>query len=81
MAIQTGANAKIYIATTSGTVPVDQSAYEALTYIECEQTDALGTLGDTTAEVTFTGLGDARVQKLKGSSDAGTLDVSMAYNS
>ena len=80
MPIQTGANAKLYIATTSGTVPANQAAYEALTWVECEQTDALGTLGDSTAEVTFTGLGDARVQKLKGSSDAGTLDVSMAYN-
>lgn len=80
MPIQTGANAKFYIATTSGAVPDDQSAYEALTWVECEQTDALGTLGDTTADVTFIGLGDARVQKLKGSSDAGTLDLSMAYN-
>ena len=80
MAIQTGANAKFYIATTSGAVPANQGAYEALTWVECEQTDALGALGDTTAEVTFTGLGDARVQKLKGSSDAGTLDLSMAYN-
>ena len=80
MAIQTGANAKFYIATTSGTVPADQAAYEALTWVEAEQTDALGALGDTTAEVTFTGLGDARVQKLKGSSDAGTLDISMAFN-
>ena len=80
MAIQTGANAKIYIATTSGTVPANQAAYEALTWVECEQTETLGALGDTQAEVTFTGLGDARVQKLKGSSDAGTLDVSMAFN-
>ena len=80
MAIQTGANAKIYIATTKGTVPANQAAYEGLTWVECEQTDALGTLGDTQADVTFTGLGDARVQKLKGSSDAGTLDVSMAFN-
>ena len=80
MPIQTGSNAKLYIATTSGDVPVNQAAYEALTFIEVEQTEALGALGDTTAEVTFTGLGDARVQKLKGSSDAGTLDLSMAYN-
>ena len=80
MPIQTGANAKFYIATTSGAVPANQAAYEALTWVECEQTDALGALGDTTADVTFTGLGDARVQKLKGSSDAGTLDLSMGFN-
>jgi hypothetical protein len=80
MAIQTGANATFYIATTSGAVPANQAAYEALTWVECEQTDALGTLGDTTADVNFTGLSDGRVQKLKGSSDAGTLDLSMAFN-
>lgn len=80
MPIQTGAGAKLYIATAKGAVPANQAAYEALTWVECEQTDALGALGDTTAEVTFTGLGDARVQKLKGSSNAGNLDVSMAFN-
>lgn len=80
MPVQTGANAKFYIATTSGAVPADQAAYEALTWVLCEQTEALGTLGDTTAEVTFIGLDDARVQKLKGSSDAGNLDVTMGFN-
>jgi len=80
MPIQTGANAKFYIATVAGTVPANQAAYEALTWVECEQTETLGGLGDSTAEVTFTGLGDARVQKLKGSSDAGTMDVTMGFN-
>jgi len=79
-AIQTGANAKFYIATTKGTVPANKAAYDALTWVECEQTNALGALGDTTAEVTFVGLGDARVQKLKGSSNAGNLDLTMAFN-
>lgn len=80
MPVQTGANAKFYIATTSGSVPANKAAYEALTWVECEQTDALGDLGDESAEVTFTGLGDARVQKLKGSRNAGNLDLSMAFN-
>lgn len=80
MSVQTGANSKIYIATTYGTAPADQSAYEALTWVEIEQTESIGEFGDSTAEVTFTGLGDARVQKLKGSSDAGTMSVQMAFN-
>jgi len=81
MPIQTGAGSKIYIATTSGAVPADQTAYEALTYVEVEQTESIGEFGDSTTAVTFTGLGDARVQKLKGSSDAGTLNVVMVFNS
>jgi hypothetical protein len=81
MPIQTGAGSKIFIATTYGTVPADKAAYEALTYVEVEQTESIGEFGDSTAAVTFTGLGDARVQKLKGSSDAGTLNVVMGFNS
>jgi len=80
MAIQTGAGKKLYIATVAGTVPATSGAYIALTWRECEQTEALGDLGDTSAEVTFTGLGDGRVQKLKGAKDAGTLNVTMALN-
>lgn len=80
MTIQAGAGAKLYIATAKGTVPTLAATYAALTWKECEQTEAIGALGDTTAEVTFTGLGDARTQKLKGSSDAGNLDVTMAFN-
>lgn len=81
MAIQTGASSKIYIATTSDTsVPANAAAYEALTYVEIEQTESIGEFGDSTTAVTFTGLGDARVQKLKGSSDAGTLSITMGFN-
>lgn len=78
MAIQTGASKKIYISTTTG-VQANQAAYEALTWTEIEQTESIGDFGDTTAEVNFTGLGDARVQKLKGSSDAGTLSLTMGF--
>lgn len=78
MAIQAGAGSKIYIAdeTTSQTTVV---GYDGLTWTEIEQTEAIGEFGDTTAVVEFTGLGDARVQKLKGSSDAGTLTVVMGF--
>lgn len=80
MSVQAGANSKIYIAVENGTVPANQTAYEALTWVEIEQTESIGEFGDSTAAVTFTGLGDARVQKLKGSSDAGTLSIVMAFN-
>lgn len=80
MSVQTGANSKIYIATTWGAAPANQGAYEALTWVEIEQTESIGEFGDSTAEVNFTGLGDARVQKLKGSSNAGTISLAMAFN-
>ena len=78
MAIQAGAGSKIYIAdeTTSQTTT---SGYDGLTWTEIEQTEAIGEYGDSTAVVEFTGLGDARVQKLKGSADAGTLSVVMGF--
>ena len=78
MAIQAGAGSKIYIAdeTTSQTTA---SGYDALTWTEIEQTEAIGEFGDSTNEVTFIGLGDSRVQKLKGSSDAGTINIVMAF--
>lgn len=78
MAVQSGAGSKIYLAdeTTSQTT---QSGYEGLTWTEIEQTEAIGSFGDSTAEVTFTGLGDARVQKKKGSLDAGTISITMGF--
>lgn len=78
MSVQTGAGVKIYIGTTAA--HSNQSDYENDTYTEIEQTESIGDFGDTTAEVTFTGLGDARVQKKKGSSDAGNLSITMAFD-
>lgn len=78
MSVSTGAGTKISIGTTAA--HGDQSEYEADTYTEIEQTESIGDFGDSTAEVTFTGLGDARVQKKKGSADAGTLSVTMAFD-
>lgn len=79
MSVATGAGVKIYISNATSTA-TDQSGFEAETYIEVEQTESIGEFGDSTTPVTFIGLGDARVQKLKGSLDAGTLNVVMAFN-
>lgn len=79
MSVATGAGCKIYISNATSTAST-QGAFEALTWIECEQTESIGDFGDTTTPVTFIGLGDARVQKIKGSLDAGTLSVTMAFN-
>lgn len=79
MSVQTGANAAFYIATTAGAVPANQAAYEALTWVEVEQIETMPTFGDTTTEVTFQGLSDGRVQKLKGTRDAGSSDLGFAF--
>lgn len=79
MAVATGAGAKIYISDATSTATT-QGNFEAETYLEFEQTESIGDFGDTTNPVTFTGLGDARVQKIKGSLDAGTLSVVGALN-
>lgn len=79
MAVATAAGAKIYISNATSTAS-DQSGFEAETYIELEQTESIGEFGDTTTPVQFIGLGDARVQKIKGSLDAGTLSVVSAFN-
>lgn len=76
--VQTGAGVKIYIGTT--TVATNSTQYAADTYAEIEKTEAIGSFGDTTEEVTFIGLGDARVVKKKGSSDAGTIEITFAFD-
>lgn len=79
MAVATGSGAKIYISDATSTAS-DQSGFEAETYLEVEQTESIGEFGDSTTPVQFIGLGDSRVQKIKGSQDAGTLNVIMAFN-
>ena len=78
MAAQTGASKKFYISTTTGE-QANQAAYEALAWTEVEWVEAIGEFGDSTTPVNLILLGDARVQKFKGSSDAGTLQLTMAF--
>lgn len=77
MGIQTGANVAVSIGTT--TVAANQLAYEGDTYTAIGGVESLSEFGDSSAEVTFTGLTDARVQKLKGSRNAGNMTISMAF--
>lgn len=78
MAAQTGASKKFYISPTTGE-QANQAAYEALSWTEVEWVESIGEFGDSTNPVELTLLGDARVQKFKGSADAGTLQITMAF--
>lgn len=77
MGIQTGANVAVSIGSTG--ITHTQLAYEADTFQVIGGIESIGEYGDQAAEVTFTGLTDARVQKLKGSRNAGTLNIQMAF--
>lgn len=77
MGIQTGANVAVSIGTT--TVMDDATEYAADSWQEIGGVESVGDFGDTSSEVTFNGLTDARVQKLKGSRDAGNLSITMAF--
>lgn len=77
MGIQTGANVAVSIGTT--TTATNQTEYEADTWQAIGGVESISDFGDSAAEVTFTGLTDARVQKLKGSRNAGNMTITMAF--
>lgn len=71
MTIASAAGAKVFIGTT--VLATTESAFAADTYLEIGQVEDLGEFGDESEAITFASLGDARVRKLKGARDAGTL--------
>jgi len=77
MGIQTGANSSVEIGTT--TAMADAAAYALDTWTAIGGVESISSFGDSSAEVTFTSLADARTQKLKGARDAGNITISMAF--
>lgn len=69
--------AQISICTTAQSSEPTLTEYQALTWLEINEVETLGTFGDTSEEIAFTALGDARKRRLKGARDAGTLDMAM----
>ena len=67
------ARSKIYIGTTAAASTV--SEFDADTYTEIKEIEDLGEFGDTFEEITFTSIDDGRVRKLKGTADAGTIEL------
>ncbi|MBP8062387.1 MAG: hypothetical protein KAY29_00815 [Brevundimonas sp.] len=74
---QASANAKVYIGPVTAAATV--SAYAALTWVEIGGVESIGEFGDAAGQITFTGLSDGRVQKLKGAFDAGDIAVAAAW--
>lgn len=79
MAIFTIADAKVYIGTT--TAAADETDFAADTYTEITPVETIGDFGDTATDVPFTGLSDGRTQHLKGSKDAGTMQLTCGWDS
>lgn len=75
MTIFTSTGAKFYIAPSQSTTPADATAYAALTWTEIKNVTDGGEYGDQASIVTAAVLGDGRMQKAKGSRDAGTMNL------
>lgn len=74
------AGAKFFICATP-TAATTAAAYAALTWVELGLTESVSEFGDTAASITWTGLGDNRVRKIKGANDAGDVTVVCALES
>lgn len=84
MAISATAGAKLYISPTS-VVPdtieamdeaAQQTYYEGISdWVEVEEVEDLGTVGDAAEAISFISIGDSRVRKIKGARDAGTQSI------
>lgn len=50
------------------------------TWVQVKELEGLGSLGDTSEAVTFTGISDARTRTMKGARSAGTMEVVMGID-
>ena len=51
------------------------SDYSAQTWVEIGETEGLGSVGDAAAEIAFDGIAANRTRRLKGTRNAGTMEV------
>jgi hypothetical protein len=80
MAIQTVSGSTIWIATTSGVATVDAAGFGAKTYTKIGEVSNIGDFGLTYNEVKFNDIGTRLTRKLRGSLDAGSQTIEMAYS-
>lgn len=76
----TNAASKIYVCATPQNLILDQSAYEALSWVEVGGVGSLGETGKNTNILSYNTWGDDVIQKAKGLTDAGTVDLEVARN-
>lgn len=81
MAIFTTAGAKLYIGGALDGPAVTPSSFTGIVWVEVRRLENLGSFGDTSEEITFDDIGEARRIKLKGPRDAGMMEVVAAIDS
>lgn len=77
MPYSTTSGTKLYIATgaSANSSPADATAYAALTWTEVAGVTNFGSFGDTAELVTLKIVAESRVRKLKGTYNAGTMEI------
>lgn len=74
--INTTAQSRIFLGPVMPKL-LTKTAMEALTWVELEEVENLGEFGDDAEEVVFKAIKDGRSRKMKGSSDAGTIELTV----
>lgn len=81
MPIITASGTKIEIGAIAADTVNTKAAYEALTpFVVIGRVESYGDFGDERAAVTFNSVGSGRIEKAKGSADAGTLALTVGYD-
>lgn len=77
MTIYATAGAKLYIGAALASKSTDfvVADFTPQTWVEIGEIEALGSLGDTSAEVTFDSISAQRTRRLKGTRNAGNMEV------
>lgn len=73
MTINASSGSKLFIGSPNQDRNTVLGTYQADTYVEVGEIEDLGEFGDESQVINFTSLSDARVRKLKGPRDAGTM--------
>ena len=80
MAITTASGTKIFIGPVATDAVDTVAEFKALTgYVEVKKVESYGDFGDESAAVTLNTIGEGRIEKAKGSRDAGTLALTVAF--
>lgn len=86
MSVTTAAGTRIGIgARLTADLPKDHTAalavFEAATFVAVGEIENIGDYGDEVGDVTFAALADSRTRHLKGLADAGTVELTIGFDS
>ncbi|MDI7864087.1 hypothetical protein MRS76_19240 [Rhizobiaceae bacterium n13] len=82
MTVYATAGAKLYIGGVKAQQSTDfiASDFSAEVWVEVEEVEGLGSVGDTSEAISFTSLGDSRTRTFKGPRSAGAMEVVMGID-